>query len=270
MKCRLADVDLAYDVTGASHNPTLLFVHGFPHDRTLWAPQMHALSAAYQCVSVDVRGFGESSAAPPYSMDQYADDLAALLDAIGVRRALIAGLSMGGYIAFAMWRRHASRVNGFVLADTRAGADTGATIATRRGWIERLRAEGVAAVSTSLIAGQLGATTRARHPELETAVLSMARRASEDGLAGALDAMIARPDSMHMLATITAPTLIVVGGEDTIAPYAESDAMHARIAGSRLEVVRGAGHLSSLERPAAFNALVSQWAATMCDAAPAS
>src|SRR6185437_8577700 len=112
MKCRLANVDLAYDVSGASQNPTLLLVHGFPHDRTLWAPQMHALSAVYQCVTVDLRGFGESSSAPPYSMDQYADDLAALLDAIGVRRAVIAGISMGGYVAFAMWRRHAARVTG--------------------------------------------------------------------------------------------------------------------------------------------------------------
>jgi len=270
MKCRLANVDLAYDVSGASQNPTLLLVHGFPHDRTLWAPQMHALSAVYQCVTVDLRGFGESSSAPPYSMDQYADDLAALLDAIGVRRAVIAGISMGGYVAFAMWRRHAARVIGFVFVDTRAGSDSEAVRARRREWIARVQAEGVSAVSETLVADQLGATTLTRHPELESTVLAMARRASEDGVIGALTAAMSRPDSSDMLGTITVPTMFVVGDEDTIAPRAESENMRTRVPGSRIEVIRGAGHLSSLERPAAFNTLVSEWAAAACDTAHAS
>jgi len=267
MKCRLATVDLAYDVSGASQNPTLLLVHGFPHDRTLWAPQMHALSAAYQCVAVDLRGFGESSSAPPYSMDQYADDLAALLDAIGVRRAVIAAISMGGYIAFAMWRRHADRVNGFVFVDTRAGADSDTARARRHEWITRVQAEGVPAMAEGLVADQLGATTRARHPELEAIVVAMARRLSEDGLIGSLTAAMARPDSSDTLATITVPTMFVVGDEDTIAPRGESERMQTLVSGSRLEVIRGAGHVSNLERPAAFNALVSEWAATACDTA---
>lgn len=269
MRCRLANVDLAYDVAGASQNPTLLLVHGFPHDRTLWAPQMHALSAAYQCVAVDLRGFGESSSAPPYSMDQYADDLAALLDAIGVRRAVIAGISMGGYVSLAMWRRHADRVSGFVFVDTRAGADSDTVRARRREWITRVQAEGVSAVSATLVADQLGATTRARHPELESTVLAMARRMSEEGLIGALTAAIARPDSTDTLATVIVPAMFVVGDEDTVAPRGESERMQALVPGSRLEVVRGAGHLSNLERPAAFNALVSEWAATTCHAAHA-
>ncbi len=269
MKCRLANVDLAYDLSGASQNPTLLLVHGFPHDRTLWAPQMRALSAAYQCVAADLRGFGESSSAPPYSMDQYADDLAALLDAIGVRRAVIAGISMGGYVAFAMWRRHADRVNGFVFVDTRAGPDSEAAQARRREWIARVEAEGVSAVSDTLVGDQLGATTRTRHPELESTVLAMARRMSEEGVIGALTAAMLRSDSSDTLATITAPTLFVVGDEDTIAPRGESEQMRTLVPGSRLEVIRGAGHLSNLERPAAFNALVSQWAATACDTAHA-
>lgn len=269
MKCRLANVDLAYDVAGASQSPTLLLVHGFPHDRTIWAPQMRALSAAYQCVAVDLRGFGESSSAPPYSMDQYADDLAALLDAIGVRRAAIAGVSMGGYVSFAMWRRHADRVNGFVFVDTRAGADSDTVRARRQEWIARVHAEGVAAMSETLAAGQLGTTTRTRHPELEPTVVAMARRMSEEGLIGALAAAMGRPDSTDALATITVPTMFVVGDEDTIAPRSESERMQSLVAGSRLEVIHGAGHLSNLERPAAFNALVSEWAATTCDTAPA-
>jgi 3-oxoadipate enol-lactonase len=269
MKCRLADVDLEYDVSGATRSPTLLLVHGFPHDRTLWAPQMHALSGTYQCVAVDLRGFGESGSAPPYSMDQHADDLAALLDAIGVERAVVAGLSMGGYIATAMWRRHAQRVQGFVLADTRAGADTDTVRVRRSEMMALVRGGGVSALPAQLAAAQLGASTRARQPELESAVLAMARRASEDGVLGALDAMMARPDSTNTLASITVPTLIVVGDEDILAPPVEAEQIHALVSGSRLDVIRGAGHLSNMERPAAFNAVVSAFAATICDTAQA-
>ena len=269
MKCRLADVDLEYDVSGATRSPTLLLVHGFPHDRTLWAPQMHALSGTYQCVAVDLRGFGESGSAPPYSMDQHADDLAALPDAICVKRAMVAGLSMGGYIAPAMWRRHAQRVQGFVLADTRAGADTEMVRVRRSEMIALVRGGGVSALPAQLAAAQLGASTRARQPELESAVLAMARRASEDGVLGALDAMMARPDSTNTLASITVPTLIVVGDEDILAPPVEAEQIHALVPGSRLDVIRGAGHLSNMERPAAFNAVVSAFAATICDTAQA-
>src|SRR6185437_5003959 len=143
----------------------------------------------------------------------------------------------------------------------RAGSDSEAVRARRREWIARVQAEGVSAVSETLVADQLGATTRARHPELESTVLAMARRGSEDGVIGALTAAMARPDFSDTLGTITVPTMFVVGDEDTIAPRAESDKMRALVPGSRLEVIHRAGHLSSLERPAAFNALVSEWAA---------
>jgi 3-oxoadipate enol-lactonase len=269
MKCRLAGVDIEYDVSGASPSPTLLLVHGFPHDRTLWAPQMHALSGTYRCVAVDLRGFGESSAAPPCTMDQYADDLAALLDAINVERAVVAGLSMGGYIAFALWRRHAQRVLGFVLTDTRAGADTDMVRARRAEMIALVRAGGVSALPTQLAAAQLGASTRARQPELESTVLAMSRRASADGVIGALEAMMARPDSSSTLSTIAVPTLIIAGAEDILAPPVEAEHMHALVPGSRLELIHGAGHLSNMERPAAFNAIVSAWADTVCGAAEA-
>lgn len=269
MKCRLAGVDIEYDVSGESRSPTLLLVHGFPHDRTLWAPQMHALSGTYRCVAVDLRGFGESSSAPPYAMDQYADDLAALLDAIGVERAVVAGLSMGSYIAFALWRRHAHRVQSFILADTRAGADTDLVRARRTEMIALVRAGGVSGLPAQLAAAQLGASTRARQPELETTVLAMSRRATADGVIGALEAMMARPDSSSTLPTITVPTLIIAGQEDILAPPVEAEQMHALVPGSRLEVIQGAGHLSNMERPAAFNAVVSTWAATACDPAEA-
>ena len=119
-----ANAPLAHDDAGAG--TPLLLLHGFPHDRALWAPQRPALAARARVIAPDLRGFGASAAlgSPPVTMDGHADDVAALLDALSIERAIVGGLSMGGYIAFALWRRHRARVAGLVLADTRAGADS--------------------------------------------------------------------------------------------------------------------------------------------------
>ena len=124
----IGDIELGYDDSGTG--TPLLLVHGFPHDRTLWAQQAQGLGGQARCLAADLRGFGESSAVPPFTMARYADDLAALLDHLRIDRAVVAGLSMGGYVAFELWRRYRSRVRGLVLANTRAAADTAASSTT--------------------------------------------------------------------------------------------------------------------------------------------
>ena len=111
MIANLGSIRLGYDESGRGNGFPVIFLHGFPHHRGLWAPQLASLSPLARCIALDLRGFGESSVAPPYSMDQYADDVAAFMDALRIERAVICGLSMGGYIAFAMWRRHRSRIH---------------------------------------------------------------------------------------------------------------------------------------------------------------
>lgn len=251
------DIEIGYEDVG--QGLPVVFLHGFPHDRSLWAPQLGALMDRCRCIAPDMRGFGESTVRGPYSMNRYADDVVALLDALHIERAVIAGLSMGGYVAFAMWRRHRARVRALVLADTRAGADSTEGRAKRRTMIETVRAEGLEPLLDSQVTGMLGKTTREKHPELGDAVRRMLARAPAEGVAGALEAMIARPDSTDTLATIDVPTLIVVGDEDVLTPPRESRAMHEAIRASRLEVLSGAGHLSNLERPAAFNHVVSEF-----------
>ena len=231
----------------------MLFLHGFPHNRGLWAPQTSALVGRARCIAPDLRGFGDTDAVPPYSMDQYADDAAALLDALGVDCAVVAGLSMGGYVAFAFWRRHAARVRALVLADTRAGPDSDEARGRRRELIALAQSAGAAAVAETQIDGMVGKTTRAQRPEVRQAVHAMLSAAPVEGIVGALEAMLARPDSTPTLKTISVPTLVIVGDEDVLTPVKEARAMHEAVAGSRLEVLAGAGHLSNFERPAAFN-----------------
>ena len=248
---------IAYDDVGAGE--PLVFLHGFALDRTMWAPQTSALAARCRCLCIDLRGSGESAVPPPYDMDLYADDVAAILDARGIAQATIIGLSMGGYTSFALWRRHPKRVRALVLADTRAGADSEETLGRRRELIEVARREGSAAVAERQVVGLLGKTTRERHPDIGETVARMMARTSVEGIVGQLEAMMARADSRPTLSTIDVPTLVIVGEEDAVTPPKEARTMHEAIAGSRLEILAHAGHLSSLERPGAFNAVLAEF-----------
>jgi len=257
----LNDIAVGYD-DGGTGLP-VLFVHGFPHDRSLWTPQLQGLTVQARCLPIDLRGFGETTVAPPYSMDQYADDIVGLMDVLHVDRAVIAGLSMGGYIAFALWRRHAHRVRGLILANTRADADVDEARERRRNLMTVARDHGSVAVADAVLPGMLGKTTRARRPEITNAIHRMISSAPVDGVVGALEAMLNRPDSTPTLSTIDVPTLVVAGDEDTIIPLEQAQVMYAGIRGSTLEVITAAGHLSNLERPAAFNHVVSEFLARL-------
>ena len=255
------DASIAYDDVGTGL--PVVFLHAFPLNRTMWEPQIGALVAESRCISIDMRGFGDSTPAPPYSMDRYADDVAAVLDALQIQRAVVVGLSMGGYVAFAMWRRHRERIRGLVLADTRAGADSIETVGHRRELIEIAETQGSTAVANRQIAGLVGKTTRDKRPDIYDSVHRMMAESSVEGITGALEAMIARPDSSETCATIDVPALVVVGDEDVPTPVKEARTLSSLIAGSRLEILTQAGHLSNVERPAAFNTVVSEFLASL-------
>jgi len=252
-------LELGYDDVGSGSGVPLLFAHAFPLNRTMWAPQVSALVERCRCVAADFRGFGESTVAPPYSVEQYADDLAHLLDVLRIEKVVLVGCSMGGYVSLAFWRRHRGRVRALVLADTRAGADSEETLVKRRQMIQLARTEGATAVANAQIPALVGKTSREKQPDTYDAVHRMIAQSPVEGIVGAVEAMMVRPDSTPTLATIDVPTLIVVGEEDVPTPQKESQAMHERIAGSRMEVIAQAGHLANLERPAAFNHILTEF-----------
>jgi len=250
-------LEMGYDDIGTGL--PVLFVHAFPLNRTMWAPQVSALVERCRCVAADLRGFGESTVSPPYSMEQYADDLAHLLDQLRIQQVVLVGCSMGGYVSFAFWRRHRDRVRALVLADTKATADTEEALGRRRQLIEVARTQGSTAVANLQIASLIGRTAREKQPDTYDAVHRMVAQTRPDGIVGALEAMMLRPDSTGTLASINVPTLIVVGDEDVPTPVKDARHMHEKIPGSRLEVIAQAGHLTNLERPAAFNHLLTEF-----------
>jgi 3-oxoadipate enol-lactonase len=250
-------LELAYDEAGSG--TPLLLVHGWPHDRTMWAGQLGGLAPYARVLAPDLRGVGGSTLSGPYTMDQYADDLVAFLDALGIAQAVVCGLSMGGYIAFSMLRRHRDRVRALILADTRATADTDEVRANRARLIALIEQEGMPALAARQLQPTLGRSTLERQPELVEAVRRTMASVSPEGAIGALRAMAERPDSTPLLGTIDVPTLVVGGAEDGITPPDVLRDMAASIPSSHVEILEQSGHLSPLERPAAFNHVVSEF-----------
>ena len=256
-------VDNALAHADVGHGLPVVLLHAFPLNRMMWEPQIAALFGECRCVVPDLRGFGDSPKSGPYSMDVMADDVISLLDALQVEQAVVAGLSMGGYVALNIMRRHRRRVRALVLADTRAAADTPEGAHKRDELIAVARAGGAAAVAEKQVTGLIGRSTREKLPELVDRIRSVMAAESVEGIVGALEAMKARADSTPLLASIDVPTLVIVGDEDVITPVKEARAMHEKIAGSRLEIIPEAGHLSSMERPAAFNAALSDFVGSL-------
>lgn len=240
----------------------VLLIHGFPLSSELFQPQRAALSSRFRVITPDLRGMGQSDApADGYSMETYADDLVALLDHLGIGQVIVGGMSMGGYVLFALLRRHADRVKGVMLLDTKAAADTEEGKAGRRAMAEQAQREGSPAIADAMLPKMLTEQTRTEQPELVQFVHAMMAATPVDGIVGALDAMAARRDSTDLLAQINVPTLIVVGREDAVTPVAVAQDMQRAIADAELAVIDGAAHAAGVERPAAVNAALEQWLA---------
>lgn len=262
MKVRIAGGDIHYDVRG--RGAAVLFLHAFPLGLMMWDEQAAALEATHQVVRFDCRGFGGSPPADGIlTMERIADDAAALLDHLGISKAVVCGCSMGGYAAFAMQRRHADRLRGLVLADTRAGADSEEARANRATLGETVRREGARAAADAFLPKLVGDSTRAERPELVERLRQIILKTPPSGIADALAGLGARADSVPTLREIRVPTLVLCGSEDTLTPVAESEAMRRAIGGARLEVIPKAGHLANLENPQAFNGALRSFLGTL-------
>jgi 3-oxoadipate enol-lactonase len=263
MRLKRHDLEISYDDTG-SGAIALLLIHGFPLDRTLWSAQVCALTDVARVIAPDLRGFGESSLPiGAVTMDTYADDLHDLLDALNISRAVVAGLSMGGYVAFAFSRKYASRVHALILADTRALPDSPEAKKGRDSSIALARSNGTVAVAEKMFPKMLTAQTIAENGEVANAARTLMSRQPAEGVIAALIALRDRPDSTPTLAQVAVPTLIVVGAEDMLTPPGDSEQLRDGIRGSQLAVIPNAAHLSNLEQPEAFNQAVRKFLKTL-------
>jgi pimeloyl-ACP methyl ester carboxylesterase len=233
----------------------LVLLHAFPLGADMWGPQLDRVPSGWRMIAPDLRGFGGTllHAGERPTMDDYAADVVSLLDHLELERAVIGGLSMGGYVTFALHRLAPERFSGVVLANTRPQADTPEGKKGRLDMSQLVRSEGPAAVADKMLPKLLGETTRQSSPEVERDVRRMIEANRAEGIDAAIHAMLERPDSTPGLGRIATPTLVVAGGEDAIIPPREAEALRDAIERSHLVVLPGAGHLANLESPADFS-----------------
>ncbi|HEY7269161.1 MAG TPA: alpha/beta fold hydrolase [Dehalococcoidia bacterium] len=255
-------IDIAYTDEGSG--TPVVFIHGYPLNRTMWDAQVKGLSGRARTVAIDLRGHGESQA-PIWltSVDIYADDVRGLLDNLGIDKAVICGFSMGGYVAFAFLRRYPERVRGLILADTRPQPDAPEGKAGRFQSALTAQNQGVGAIAEAMIGRLVSQKSLDERPQLVQRVKDMMLSTPVQGIAGDLMSMAERPDSVAMLPTIKVPTLVIVGERDGLTPPADSQLMAERIAGAKLEVIPGAAHVANMEEPEIFNKAVGDFVASL-------
>jgi pimeloyl-ACP methyl ester carboxylesterase len=251
----MADESLYAEQWGA--RVPLVLLHGFPFDHSIWAAQGAALGDGAGVLAPDLPGFGRSvplAGDAPRTMETYARRVLAWADAQRLRRFVLGGHSMGGYIAFAVARRAAERLAGLVLISTRPGADSDAGRQKRAELRAAVARQGAQAAVDAMLPNLLSSATTTEHPDLVEQVRATMLRQPPAGLIPAIQAMAARPDSTPDLAGLPMPVLILHGAADATIPPTEATAMRAARPGAPLVLIPNAGHLPMLEAPAVVTA----------------
>ncbi|MFG1854135.1 alpha/beta fold hydrolase [Actinomadura geliboluensis] len=243
----------------------LVLLHAFPLSSAMWLAQREGLAGRFRVITPDLRGFGGSVLGDDEpSIDAMADDVARACRALGVRRAVIGGLSMGGYVAMALCRRHPDLVLGLVLAATRAAADTEQARANRLRQADRLDRDGGPQVLVEeVLPGLVGPTTYRQRALVYGRVRGLVQATPPRAAAWAQRAMAGRPDAFGTLREVRVPALVMVGDEDALATEAEARAMADALPNAELMVVPRAGHLCAIEQPDLFNQAVAEFAAAL-------
>jgi pimeloyl-ACP methyl ester carboxylesterase len=253
--------DTTLHVLVEGHGPPLLLVHGFPLDHTMWRYQIEAFSGDFRVFAPDLRGFGQNAPADgTLTMEQFADDLDAALDAFDVVEPVtLCGLSMGGYIAFAFLRRHADRLERLILCDTKAAADDEAAIERRKKLAAAVLEQGSELAARDMPAGLFAPQTLDEDPDLIEGIRETIRQTPPSSIAAASLGMAARPDSTPLLDGIAVPTLVLVGAHDQLTGPDEMRSVAEQIPESRFEVIPDAGHMAPLENPETVNEIIESF-----------
>jgi len=249
--------------TSTGQGPTMFLIHGFPLSGDYFKDNAPALSKNYQVITIDLRGFGQSTTdkADPGSVGTYANDAIAVMDKLGVKKAVIGGMSMGGQIALELYRKAPERFSGMVLIATLANPASITEQNLWKGISLQAQAYGVQSIVPELIKDMITGQDAAARPDLKKFLEGIMKQSSLEGIKQGTNALATRPDSLPTLKTIAVPTLIVVGREDTVYPVVFSLKMAQNIAGSKLVIVPGAAHAVNAESAAAANKAILDWAA---------
>ena len=253
---------LCYDDVGKGSIP-ILFIHGFPFDKSSWQPQLEFLSKTHRVLAYDIRGFGKSTeGTEKASIRLYADDLVKLMDALQIQKAVVCGLSMGGYILLNAVSRYPERFEAIILSDTQCIADSAEGKEKRYKTITQIEEGGLTDFTEgfmkNIFCKESLETKKVAVEKIKSIVLST----SPATVTGALRALAERDETCSMLDQVSVATLILCGKEDVVTPPAQSERMHAEIKNSTLRILEKAGHLSNMEQPDEFNRSIIHFLST--------
>lgn len=238
---------LSYDDHG--RGDSVVFLHGFPLDRRIWQAQLAALSDHHRVLAPDFTGFGRSVNNEPFTIESLASNIHTFVEQLGAKPCVLVGLSMGGYVALAYAKHYPDDLRGLILVDTKAEADNVQQKEGRAKMIELAKSQGAMAVAEQMMPKMLAPGTQQSRPEVVKSLRRIMEDCNPQTIQYALAAMRDRPDRSGELASIKVPTLVIVGEADAITPPEGAEKMAGAIPGAKLEIIRGAGHMSPMEQP---------------------
>jgi 3-oxoadipate enol-lactonase len=252
---RINGVDICYTDSENNIIP-LIFIHGFPFDKSMWNPQVDFFKSSFRVITYDIRGVGKSANSGMAGMTIYADDLAAIIEELDLKKAVVCGLSMGGYILLNAVNRFPEKFEALILADTQCVADTPEGIEKRKNTIRQIEENGLDDFAKSFVGNVFSKESLINKIEAVENIQNVILSATPGTVTGTLNALAQRSETCSVLDKIKIPSLILCGREDIVTPVKQSEFMHANIKGSKLGIIDNAGHLSNLEQPVAFNKLI--------------
>jgi len=260
LRASVNGVEVDFVDVGVPDSLPVVLIHGFPFNHEMWDPQIQALQKRFRVIAYDLRGHGKSGAGDgQYTLEFFVDDLVGLLDYLKIERAVLCGLSMGGYIALRTVERNPERVRGLILADTQAKADSNEAKLRRAAAIKSVKANGVKAYAENFVKSVFAPQTLTNNKAVVEKIKRLIEGNSSLGIGGALLALASRTDTTGALPGIKVPTLILVGEHDSSTPPSASQEMHDKIPNSEMHVIPNAAHLSNLENPEEFNKHLSDF-----------
>lgn len=251
--------NFSYDDVGDGSIP-IIFLHGFPFDKTMWRGQLDFLKFSYRLIACDIRGFGKSTdEESPLSIDLFGNDLIQFMDTLNIDKAIVCGLSMGGYLALNVIKRFPSHFEALILCDTQCIADTAESKEKRYKIIEEIETDGVANFNEGFIKNVFHKDSITNKTELVEQLRSVVFSNSQHIISQGLVALAKRSETCSSLGEISIPTLIICGREDQVTPLSQSEFMNEHIKGSILRIIDNAGHVSNLEQPKEFNKYLGEF-----------
>jgi 3-oxoadipate enol-lactonase len=262
LKIKVNDINVSYNDEGQEESQLIIFIHGFPLNKSMWDNQVEALKHNYRVIAYDIRGHGNSDiGASDFSIDLFVNDLLGFMDALNIEKAIICGLSMGGYIALNAIENHPERFTALILSDTSCNADSPEAKEKRMIAIESIKENGVEKLADGLIPNLFADESFKRNLKEIQDVREMIVKTSMQSLHHSLHALANRKETCGKLSEIKVPVLIIVGKEDKITPPDTARFMQSNIRRSLLSIIEHSGHLSNMENPYEFNHQINKFIA---------